>query len=347
MRLPCGLLAACILGTPLVSAASGPRPAAAPVVAPSSAADTGIVAVPRPTGSDPAALARRVELLEQRLDAVVSLQSGPDVLQADAVERLATRLVALEARTASIEEATGIRQARASAGDPAVPVALTLALLAGADGPELLRVAREGDPSALDRLRYMGFVVRLAAWPRELAPQAARLAASLDVLLRAASGRGADPQSAARSFARARHELAASAAAWMSQAASHAASHSGIGPHMDHAPRHGGLVGMSGDVHLELVARDGDGPPPRGRWDVYLSDAYRTPLPVSDAKGTLIVMPDAPGELRMPLGPDAEGALEAVGGPAPSAGPVDVRVVIDAPSGHVEMDFRVMSAAAP
>ena len=344
MRGGCGHLAAALfLATPLAAAAVAGRQTAAP----SSTAETGIVAVPRPSGVDPVALARRVELLEQRLDAVVSLQSGPDVLQADAVERLATRLVALESRTATIEEATGVRQARASAGDPAVPVALTLALLAGSDGMELVRDAQQGDASALDRLRYMGYVVRLVAWPREIAPSASRLAASLDVLLRAASGRGADPQVASRGFERARHELSAAAAAWMSQAAAHAASHSGIGPHMDHAPRHGGLVGMSGDVHLELVALDEPGPPARARWKVYLSDAYRTPLPVSEAKGTLIVSPDAPGETRLPLAAGSDGALEAAGGPAPSAGPVDVRVLIDAPSGHVEMDFRVTTAAVP
>ena len=41
--------------------------------------------------------------------------------------------------------------------------------------------------------------------------------------------------------------------------------------HTDHAPRHGGVLGMVGDVHMEIVRRD-------GAIHVYLSDAHRRPL---------------------------------------------------------------------
>ena len=48
-------------------------------------------------------------------------------------------------------------------------------------------------------------------------------------------------------------------------------------PHMDHAPRHGGLVLMRGDTHFEIVlTRAGVG-------RVYFSDATRTELPASFA----------------------------------------------------------------
>lgn len=41
--------------------------------------------------------------------------------------------------------------------------------------------------------------------------------------------------------------------------------------HADHAARHGGIVGMDGDLHLEIVRRP-------DRVEVYPSDAYRRPL---------------------------------------------------------------------
>jgi hypothetical protein len=48
-------------------------------------------------------------------------------------------------------------------------------------------------------------------------------------------------------------------------------------PHMDHAPRHGGLVLMRGDTHFEVVLS------PAGNCQVYFSDATRTELPASFA----------------------------------------------------------------
>jgi hypothetical protein len=41
--------------------------------------------------------------------------------------------------------------------------------------------------------------------------------------------------------------------------------------HSDHGARHGGVLGMVGDLHLEVVRRG-------GRIEVYTSDAYRRPL---------------------------------------------------------------------
>jgi len=41
--------------------------------------------------------------------------------------------------------------------------------------------------------------------------------------------------------------------------------------HSDHGAQHGGVLGMVGDLHLEVVRRD-------GHVEIYLSDAYRRPL---------------------------------------------------------------------
>jgi hypothetical protein len=48
-------------------------------------------------------------------------------------------------------------------------------------------------------------------------------------------------------------------------------------PHMDHTPRHGGLVLMKGDTHVEVVLT-GD-----GRCAAYFSDAVRMEFPASYA----------------------------------------------------------------
>lgn len=45
----------------------------------------------------------------------------------------------------------------------------------------------------------------------------------------------------------------------------------GVGPHIDHAPRFGGQLGMVGDHHIELVRKD-------GRIAIYASDATRRPV---------------------------------------------------------------------
>src|SRR5712691_12800435 len=47
--------------------------------------------------------------------------------------------------------------------------------------------------------------------------------------------------------------------------------------HLDHSPRHGGLVLMNGDTHFEVVV-DAE-----SRYAVYFTDAVRAPLPASAA----------------------------------------------------------------
>jgi hypothetical protein len=48
-------------------------------------------------------------------------------------------------------------------------------------------------------------------------------------------------------------------------------------PHMDHSPRHGGLVLMRGDTHFEVVLNKD------GLCQVYFTDATRTELPATFA----------------------------------------------------------------
>lgn len=51
----------------------------------------------------------------------------------------------------------------------------------------------------------------------------------------------------------------------------------------DHAPRHGGVVGMSGSRHVEATATSD------GVVRFYLTDFHRAPLPLGGVKATAIV----------------------------------------------------------
>lgn len=63
-------------------------------------------------------------------------------------------------------------------------------------------------------------------------------------------------------------------------------------PHGDHAPHHGGVVMMKGDLHYEVVLD------PSGRYRLYFTDAVRLDLPASTAARASIVVirPDEPPE---------------------------------------------------
>jgi len=61
-------------------------------------------------------------------------------------------------------------------------------------------------------------------------------------------------------------------------------------PHLDHTPRHGGLVLMRGDTHFEVVlSRSGD-------CQVYFTDATRTELPATFAHEVEIGLADLDGK---------------------------------------------------
>ncbi|KYG09243.1 hypothetical protein BE21_19075 [Sorangium cellulosum] len=92
----------------------------------------------------------------------------------------------------------------------------------------------------------------------------------------------------------------------------HAASTAGTRPHADHNPRHGGLVTMEGDNHVEVVVGAD------GAIDLYASDAVRTPIPPKDVTGTITIEPKGKGEKQtLTLAPnEAKGSLSAKG-PSP------------------------------
>ncbi|MDC0684486.1 hypothetical protein [Sorangium atrum] len=86
-------------------------------------------------------------------------------------------------------------------------------------------------------------------------------------------------------------------------------------PHADHNARHGGLVTMEGDNHVEVVVGAD------GAIDLYVSDAVRTPIPPQDVSGTITIEPKGKGEKQtLTLAPDeTKGSLSAKG-PAPDNG---------------------------
>jgi hypothetical protein len=63
-------------------------------------------------------------------------------------------------------------------------------------------------------------------------------------------------------------------------------------PHGDHAPHHGGVVMMKGDLHYEIVLESA------GRYRVYFTDATRVDLPAATAENASITIrrPDSPPE---------------------------------------------------
>ena len=84
----------------------------------------------------------------------------------------------------------------------------------------------------------------------------------------------------------------------------------GSAPHADHLPRHGGVVMMSGDLHVEMVVS------PSGGVFLYLSDATRTPIAPSEASGTIRI--ERPGsKSALPLRSDPAAGALTVAGPPP------------------------------
>lgn len=75
-------------------------------------------------------------------------------------------------------------------------------------------------------------------------------------------------------------------------------------PHMDHSPRHGGLVLMRGDTHFEVVLHAD------GVCQVYFTDATRTELPASFASEVDIGLATLDGQRQnVPFQADPEGKM--------------------------------------
>ena len=74
-------------------------------------------------------------------------------------------------------------------------------------------------------------------------------------------------------------------------------------PHMDHSPRHGGLVLMRGDTHFEVVLNRVE-----GDCRVYFTDATRAELPASFASRVEIGLATMDGNRQdVPFQVDADG----------------------------------------
>lgn len=80
----------------------------------------------------------------------------------------------------------------------------------------------------------------------------------------------------------------------------------GVAAHVDHAPRHGGVLRMIGDHHLELVRRE-------GRVELHASDGRRQPVRITrgwvePAGGARIALDPARDRATAPI-PRGDGAL--------------------------------------
>lgn len=73
-------------------------------------------------------------------------------------------------------------------------------------------------------------------------------------------------------------------------------------PEHDHTPLHGGTVLMVGDLHLEVLALK------QGEVHVYLTDAFRRPVPLEGHRGT-VELATPSGPRGVPLTPEPGGAF--------------------------------------
>jgi hypothetical protein len=107
----------------------------------------------------------------------------------------------------------------------------------------------------------------------------------------------------------------------------------------DHAPRHGGVVGMSGTRHVEVVLS-------AHAIRVYLSDLHRAPLSLDGVAGTATLRdaasPQTPRTVKLARrGAALEAPLPRLDGPS-----VDARVDLSTSAGPVLIEFTLPVAAA-
>jgi hypothetical protein len=102
----------------------------------------------------------------------------------------------------------------------------------------------------------------------------------------------------------------------------------------DHRPFHGGYVGMAGDRHIEIALVPVSAS--EAELQLYLTDAYRQPLPVEGARATLTFTQGPPLTLR-PLAGSLVGRI-----PRPR-GALDTHVAVTFPGDEKpeEMDFYI------
>lgn len=106
----------------------------------------------------------------------------------------------------------------------------------------------------------------------------------------------------------------------------------------DHAPRHGGVVGMSGTRHVEVVLA-GD------VVRIYLSDLHRAPLALHGVAGTVVLRdaaaPQTPRTVKLTRRGDVlEAPLPELAGPT-----VDARIDLSTGSEPILIEFTLPVAA--
>lgn len=83
-------------------------------------------------------------------------------------------------------------------------------------------------------------------------------------------------------------------------------------PHQDHEARHGGVLTMEGDGHVEIVVS------PEGAVDLYVSDALRQPIAPKDVTGTVTLASKTRKEKQtLKLTEDSSKGSLSARGPAP------------------------------
>jgi len=94
--------------------------------------------------------------------------------------------------------------------------------------------------------------------------------------------------------------------------------------HADHDAKHGGVFGMQGDYHYELVERDNE-------FRVYVYDAYTKPISVKGLTGAVEIEQQPGKPVSLPLSSAANDTYLAT--PIPKgADPVEVTLALDLPS---------------
>jgi hypothetical protein len=91
-------------------------------------------------------------------------------------------------------------------------------------------------------------------------------------------------------------------------------------PEHDHTPLQGGMVVMIGDLHLEVLARK------EGEVRVYLTDAFRRPVPLAGRKGQVEIASAAGSSKTAPLLPSSGGDFLSARFDAFSTSPVEATV---------------------
>jgi uncharacterized coiled-coil protein SlyX len=185
-------------------------------------------------------------------------------------------------------------------------------------------------------------VMKHADWPPALITEAENVAGSLDALAKALGGRDREKAAALAPPAYAYQlEMRQVTDRWLQAVAPWKRttrpphSHDADSGHMDHDPRHQGIVGMWGDVHVEArLDRD-------GRVHCWLTGPTRDPISSAGVRGEVVLYPDTDRQLRMPLMIGGDDFLMGRTKP-PVDDSVHVLVRLEGTSeGGIEMDFAL------